>query len=198
MMGNVVRNGKRIAFVNGRRTRRCTEVAMDARFEVENQPSPLGDLGRSRARPGDACAFIDGVSVIDKARTQAALGLTEDLLGCKQYIQRVARATGPGMYLTRSHRWVWVTRCSAITTHSAGRLVASEKRTESSNVRDRTPSASDSDRDIRRASDLVERGACCQRPRLRLTRKTDRDFNIHLNFTSRTKGCTGAAIPGEF
>ena len=44
----------------------------------------------------------------------------------------------------------------------------------------------------------VERGACCERPRLRLTRKTDRDFNIHLKFTSRTKGCTGAAIPASF
>ncbi len=89
-------------------------------------------------------------------------------------------------------------RCSAIATHLARRLVASEKKTERSNARDRTPSASDSDRDIRRASDLVERGACCQRPRLRLTRKTDREFNIHLKFTSRTNGCTGAAIPGEF
>ena len=88
-------------------------------------------------------------------------------------------------------------RCSAIATHLARRLVASEKKTERSNARDRTPSASDSDRDIRRASDLVERGACCQRPRLRLTRKTDGEFNIHWKFTSRTKGCTGAAIPAR-
>ena len=44
----------------------------------------------------------------------------------------------------------------------------------------------------------VERGACCQRPRLRLTRDTDGDFNIHLKFTSRTKGCTGAAISASF
>ncbi len=89
-------------------------------------------------------------------------------------------------------------RCSAIAAHLARRLVASEKKTERSNARDRTPSASVSDCDIRRASDLVERGACCQRPRLRLTRKTDGEFNIHWKFTSRTNGCTGAAIPGEF
>ena len=89
-------------------------------------------------------------------------------------------------------------RCSAIAAHLARRLAASEKKTERSNARDRAPSASDSDRVIRPASDLVERGACCQRPRLRLTRKTDREFNIHVKFTSRTNGCTGAAIPASF
>ena len=78
------------------------------------------------------------------------------------------------------------------------KMAAFGKRIERSNARDRAPIASESDRDIRRASDLVERGACCQRPRLRLTRKTDREFNIHLKFTSRTNGCTGAAIPACF
>ena len=89
-------------------------------------------------------------------------------------------------------------RCSAIAAHLARRQVASEKKTERSNARDRAPSASDSDRVIRPASDLVERGACCQRPRLRLTRETDGEFTIHLKFTSRTNGCTGAAIPASF
>ena len=40
---------------------------------------------------GDACAFIDGVSVIDKTRRQTARGLIPDLLRCMQGIQRVAR-----------------------------------------------------------------------------------------------------------
>ena len=102
------------------------------------------------------------------------------------------------MCLTRAHQWVWVARCSAIAAHLARGLVASEKKSERSNAHDRARSTSDSDRDIRRASDLVERGACCQRPRLRLTRKTDGEFNIHLKFTSRTNGCTGAAIPASF
>ncbi len=45
---------------------------------------------------------------------------------------------------------------------------------------------------------LVELGKRYQRPQLRLTRKIDREFNIHLKFTSRTKGCTGAAISASF
>ena len=107
---------------------------------------------------GDACAFIDGVSVIDKTRRQTAHGLVPGLLERIQCIQRVDRATGPGMCLIRFHRWVWVERCSAIAAHLARRLVASEKKTERSNARDRAPSASDSDRDIRRASDAGRAG----------------------------------------
>ena len=90
------------------RTNGCTEVAIGAGFEMDDRSSPLGDPSRSRARLGDACAFIDGVSVIEKTRRQTAHGLIQDLLGCKQCIQRVARATGPGMCLTRLQRWVWV------------------------------------------------------------------------------------------
>ena len=102
---------------------------------------------------GDACAFIDGVSVIDKARRQSAQGLTEDLLGCKQCIQRVARAKGPGMCLTRCHRRVWVARCSALAMYLDPKMAAFGKRIERSSARYRAPSACDSNRDVRWAND---------------------------------------------
>ena len=146
---------------------------------------------------GDACAFIDGVSVIDKTRRQTARGLIPDLLRCMQGIQRVARDRSRDV--SDSFPLVGLgARCSAIAAHLHPRRTASERKSERSNARDRAPSASSANRDVRGANVAGRTGERCQRPRLRLTRKTDREFNIHLKFTSRTNGCTGAAIPGEF
>ena len=98
---------KRKSNTGARQNHRMHWSRRPGRFQVESQHRRPSDAERSRARVGDACAFIDGVSVIDKARRQSAQDLIQILLGDTQFIQRVERATGPGVCLTRCHRWVW-------------------------------------------------------------------------------------------